>query len=97
MRDLKPSLTGRLAMVSAFTGAALLASAVLWSFRMSGEGAGAVGTLGFLALIFAAGALVMGVLSRQEANIRPLPSDIGIRLGAVLCAALLIMYIRGVF
>ncbi|MCC8018035.1 MAG: hypothetical protein LIO39_05450, partial [Lachnospiraceae bacterium] len=60
MRDLKHSVTGWIGMISALLAAVLFAVSVGFSFYRGGEAEVLVGSVGLIALVLAAGALILG-------------------------------------
>lgn len=96
MRDLKHSKNGWIACVFGILAFIFAIVSIIRSFQHSGEAGFQVGSLGLFGLIFAAGALVIGILSMRERNVRPMPRKTGVILGAVFTVVLGGMYIYGI-
>lgn len=96
MRDLKHSRNGWIACTFGLIAVIFAVISVVQSFQKSGDAGYQVGSLGLFGLIFAAGALVIGILSMKEHNVRPMPRKTGVALGAVFTIVLGGMYIYGI-
>ncbi|MCD8045401.1 MAG: hypothetical protein LUE90_01875 [Clostridiales bacterium] len=95
MRDLKHSVTGWTGMVSALLAAVLFAVSVGFSFCRGGEAEVLVGSVGLIALVLAAGALVLGILAVREEKVRPVPPRVSLALGIIMTALLGGLYTYG--
>ncbi|MCD8150383.1 MAG: DUF6142 family protein [Clostridiales bacterium] len=95
MRDLKHSVTGWIGAVAAICAAGLFCVSVGFSFYYGGEAEFFVGTAGLIALVLAAGALVLGILAVREEKVRPVPPRISLVLGVIMTVVLGGLYTYG--
>ncbi|MCC8152367.1 MAG: hypothetical protein LIO96_13240 [Lachnospiraceae bacterium] len=89
MRNLNHSVTG-------WIGAGLFCVSVGLSFYYGGEAEFFVGTAGLIALVLAAGALVLGILAVREEKVRPVPPRISLVLGLIMTVVLGGLYTYGI-
>lgn len=97
MRDLKHSVTGWLGMISALLSAGLFVVSACFSYYYKGDADLYVGSGGLLALVFAAGAFILGILAVREEKVRPVPPRISLVLGIIMTILLVGLYVCGIY